>query len=1131
MKQLFFIAAFLLMTLGVKAQTPSSTNYPIAECIGGTCPLYTAVKSHITATFIDSLTETFYVAGQFRTLGGQTRIGLGSMDAATGILSSFAPVIDTFGCIYAMGIKGDTLFVGGRFTRVNGVTRNNFAAIRISTGTLLPSFNTGIGGSGDTVFSITVYKGRIYVGGKFTTVFGQPRINIARLSYDGVVNAWNPSGIGVVRKTMQHTNRILMVADLGLEDRLIRIDTLNPLVIFQIMATTNSSPGAYEYAITDFVLRADSVYAVGPFGEIDSAPRDGFVASNITNGNERTGGIIVPMFGYDKHSKVNVEIFRDTLYIGTFEAFSALPAYHKLYKVRYNRTNLITLKTYNSNLPGLNGYYCEDLVIGNARMWEVERFAQHTAFFSGSTNCDVFGWWLHIPTVCGLWQQAPVPMCPMDTAWAVVQHNYMYQSYHWTSSNVNVILYPNFDSCMIITNSAFIGGTVYVRGITSCPDTNNNTRNGTILFLSPPAVSAGVADTLSCIVTQTTLYGTCTPAPFSWAWTGPNTFSSADSCIANTAGMHYLTCVGTNGCRRSDSTFVFADTIPPTLVPFTAPTITCANDSVYLDASSQYPNDSLRWSIGAGSYPNPALVTASGNVLLVVTDRGNGCSSTDTIFVSANTSTPNASISYTDTLLTCAVDSILLSGNSTATGGASFYWRDTALTVFPDPLWVTIPGAYLMTATGNINGCTTTVGPVYINGWYTPPNITLATDSFNINCSSDSVLLSGSSLTVSATLQWTDSVLFNNANPAMTGAQGMYYLIATDTLNGCVAVDSAYVGFEATLDVTGVNDTAICPGSGAVLYVSPIGGTSPYSYQWNNSGGNVALVTVYPGDTLQYIVSVTDGAGCVGEDTVVVNVPDPILDSVLSFQPCDPLQPTGQIQVYPWGGVPPYQFSIDNGLSWQSSGVFGGLTFGSYNVLIEDAIGCSQTAIGIIDTNSLSPAPEFLVSTSPELGDTIVIVDISNPRPDSVVWIFPANTIIVDTSMFSPAIVPGDTGAFTISMHAFYGSCEVVLNRLVNIQPFDSTNASPWMSNAIDSLILYPNPNSGTFTVHTELQGKQDFIILIIDEFGNERGRQHVSDADEWTGQMSVNNPVPGNYILRVIAEFDSAEMIFVIAQ
>jgi hypothetical protein len=229
--------------------------------------------------------------------------------------------------------------------------------------------------------------------------------------------------------------------------------------------------------------------------------------------------------------------------------------------------------------------------------------------------------------------------------------------------------------------------------------------------------------------------------------------------------------------------------------------------------------------------------------------------------------------------------------------------------------------------------------------------------------------------------------------------------------------------------------------------------------------------------------------------------------------------------------VPPYQYSIDNGLSWNTNGVFPNLTFGSYPVLIMDALGCVRNSAGTIDTNSLMPQPDFLISTSPQSGDTLVVVDISNPRPDSASWDFPAGTIIIDSSMFAPVILPADTGTFIITMHAFYGSCEVILSRSINVGPFDPNVANPWSANGIDSLIIYPNPNSGIFNFSVTLEARQSFVIITYDAAGNERTRVQVADADSWTGIIAVPNPVPGNYALRVIAEYDSKVLTFVIAQ
>lgn len=1125
-----FIAFLLTVAVLTHAQTPSGIGYPIAECNGGTCPSFTAVKSHITCSFVDTLTETFYVAGQFRTLGGQTRIGLGAMNAATGALLSFAPVIDTFGCVYAMSIKGDTLFVGGRFSSINGTPRTNFAAIRISTGQLIPSFNGGIGGAGDTVFSITVYGGRIYVAGKFTTVFSNARTNMARLNYNGTVDAWAPAGMGVTRKTMQWRTRLLAIARApASESRLVRMDT-GSTTVTQVMITTNSA-AIHDQTFQDFVTRNDSVYVVGAFYEVDGITYEGMVVANLNTLAKRSWGVVIPLQNLDQRNRVHIEYYRDSLYIGVVDATTNNPAYHKLYALFYRGATMRTMKTYASNVTGLNGNFCEDLAMGNARLMEVERFAQHTSFPFGSRYCNTFSWCMKIPSTCGPWVLTQPTACPSDTFWLAVKRQYYYSSYVWSTFSPNITLFPDMDSCMVVTGPGFTGCNVRVQGVTSCGVVNALTfaTNTTAIF--PPSVSAGPDDSLSCSVTSLVLRGTCTPSPFSWTWSGPNAGSNADSVFVNTAGMFYLECVGTNGCRQRDSAFVFADTVPPVIVPFgNTPVITCAQTSVILDGSPAYPNDSLRWIIGASSYSNPATASAPGNVLLMVTDRRNGCSSADTIAVTQNITSPVANAVYNDSILTCSRDSVLLSGTS-ANPDVTFLWQDSSSAQFADPYYATAPGAYALYATDTTNGCTSQSDVVIVYSWYTPPALSVANDSFNINCSFDSVLLVASSVNASAVLSWMDSLSFNETNPAMAGQQGWYYVIATDTLNGCVSLDSVYVGFEASLDVNASADTIICSGSGAVLNVIPVGGTLPFIYTWNNSAGNTALVTVYPADTLQYNITVNDAAGCTGSDTVVVQVPDPVTDSTLSFQPCDPLQPTGQIQVYASGGVPPYEYSMDNGLTWQTSGVFASLTYGTYQFVIRDAIGCTQTTTALIDTNSLGPAPEFLVSTSPELGDTIVLVDISNPRPDSVVWDFPAGTTIVDTSMFSPQIIPADTGNFAVTMHAWYGTCEVILTRQISIQPFDSLGADPWGMNGIDSLILYPNPNNGTFTVHTELAGRQDFVILVTDQSGNEHARVQVSDANEWTGTMNVSNPVPGNYVLRVIAEYDTAALIFVIVQ
>lgn len=56
-------------------------------------------------------------------------------------------------------------------------------------------------------------------------------------------------------------------------------------------------------------------------------------------------------------------------------------------------------------------------------------------------------------------------------------------------------------------------------------------------------------------------------------------------------------------------------------------------------------------------------------------------------------------------------------------------------------------------------------------------------------------------------------------------------------------------------------------------------------------------------------------------------------------------QANGSISITASGGSSPYQFSIDGGNTFQSSGTFNNLSAGTYNVIIEDASGCSETNV------------------------------------------------------------------------------------------------------------------------------------------------------------------------------------------
>jgi WD40 repeat protein len=137
------------------------------------------------------------------------------------------------GNVYAVAQVGDRTIVGGKFTSVGGKARANIAAIR-SDGTVDPTFNPGANG---TVYSIaaTADGSRIFLGGLFTQAGGLARANLAAV--DGVtgaaVTSWQADTAGTnpeVKSIAVHADRLYVGGKFGTIDgtsrlRLAAVDT------------------------------------------------------------------------------------------------------------------------------------------------------------------------------------------------------------------------------------------------------------------------------------------------------------------------------------------------------------------------------------------------------------------------------------------------------------------------------------------------------------------------------------------------------------------------------------------------------------------------------------------------------------------------------------------------------------------------------------------------------------------------------------------------------------------------------------------------------------------------------------------------------------------------------------------
>lgn len=118
------------------------------------------------------------------------RSNLLSYNIETGELLDFAPQFNGQVRAVELSPDGSRLFVGGEFTKVNGVNRYRVAVFDVATGNLV---NSVVPSLDYHALDLAVTNDTLYVGGKFTSASGHRRVNAA--AYDlatGKLLPWDP---------------------------------------------------------------------------------------------------------------------------------------------------------------------------------------------------------------------------------------------------------------------------------------------------------------------------------------------------------------------------------------------------------------------------------------------------------------------------------------------------------------------------------------------------------------------------------------------------------------------------------------------------------------------------------------------------------------------------------------------------------------------------------------------------------------------------------------------------------------------------------------------------------------------------------------------------------------------------
>lgn len=372
------------------------------------------------------------------------------------------------------------------------------------------------------------------------------------------------------------------------------------------------------------------------------------------------------------------------------------------------------------------------------------------------------------------------------------------------------------------------------------------------------------------------------------------------------------------------------------------------------------------WDAAAGSTSNDtAFSLAAGNYTLTVEDF-NGCMEQASVQVFDGIAVVSSE-THTDVSCFNGSDGTIDLSVTGGHGPYTYLWSGpNSYSSTNEDLSSLLAGTYTVNVL-DVNACSSSLN-VIINQ---PNDAQIAFIPNNVSCFggadgslSASVVTGG---TPPFSFQWDANAASQVTSLASNLSAGVYSVIVTDG-NLCTYQDTAFISeplAPLSLQISSTDLSCANANDGSAGVVAS-GGTSPYSYLWDDPDGQTtANANGLAAGIISVIVS--DANACQETISTEIFEPSPVLiDSLIS----DPVncwgESNGSLALVPSGGTGVgYLYSIDGGLSFQSDSIFYSLDAGLYDQIIVQDIGASNECYSSLYTAIIEENPYFDMSISP----------------------------------------------------------------------------------------------------------------------------------------------------------------------
>ena len=297
------------------------------------------------------------------------------------------------------------------------------------------------------------------------------------------------------------------------------------------------------------------------------------------------------------------------------------------------------------------------------------------------------------------------------------------------------------------------------------------------------------------------------------------------------------------------------------------------------------------------------------------------------------------------------------------------------------------------------------------------------------------------------------------------------------------------------------------------------------TYEWFYEGQIIAGATQQTLQTSQqgtYEVTITNIYGCQASDELDVNV-FPELNAAFSGPAAATLGATVSFQDLTTPAVNSWAWNFGDGTpvvnQQNPSHAFAAVGPRPVFMIASNGI-CSDTAYSVVDVNWDCPQVGLTASFTTST-DTVVLSGLGNvsltnlsQNATEYSWDFGDGTAPDPT--VNPTHVYIEPGTYTITLTAINYNCTTITSQNIVVLEFGVGVNEVLLDR---QLAVYPNPNTGQFTVELDLEEPSDLQIELNNVLGQRVYQNRLQKQSYWRKEFDMTSYSKGIYMLNIATE------------